>query len=101
MPHSLWKHERVLDTLDVTQEGPRDTRPHVSGTLSFMLQHKKSPVFTLLKLRSVWIPLFHWERNPEVAVTPQEKASLTLKLKHIPGSRASIQKDPEFPIHSR
>ena len=27
-PCSLLKCERVLDTLDATQEGPRDTRPH-------------------------------------------------------------------------
>ena len=27
-PHSLLKCERVLDTLDATQEGPRDTHPH-------------------------------------------------------------------------
>ena len=27
-PRSLLKRERVLDTLDETQEGPQDTRPH-------------------------------------------------------------------------
>ena len=27
-PRSLLKCERVLDTLDATQEGPQDTRPH-------------------------------------------------------------------------
>ena len=27
-PRSLLKCKRVLDTLDATQEGPRDTRPH-------------------------------------------------------------------------
>ena len=43
------------------------------------------------------IPLLRWERNPEVAESPQEKAGLTLKLEHIPGSRASIRKDPDFP----
>ena len=46
------------------------------------------------------MPLHRLKRNPNVAVNPQEEASLTLKLKHIPGSRASIGKGSDFPIHS-
>ena len=43
MPHSLWKHERVLDTLDVTQEGPRDIRPQSRGMPSFPAHLNLSP----------------------------------------------------------
>ena len=46
MPRSLWKHERVLDTLDATQEGPRDTRPHSRGTPSFPAHLNLSPFAT-------------------------------------------------------
>ena len=41
------------------------------------------------------------QRDPDIPVAPQEEAGLILKLERIPGSRASIQKDPDFPIHSR
>ena len=47
------------------------------------------------------MPLLHRKRNPDVAIASQEEAGLILKLKRIPGSRASIQKDPDFPSHSR
>ena len=45
------------------------------------------------------MPLLHRKRNPDVAIASQEEAGLILKLKRIPGSRASIQKDPDFPNH--
>ena len=47
------------------------------------------------------MPLLHQKRNPDIAIASQEEAGLILKLERIPGSRASIQKDPDFPSHSR
>ena len=82
------------------QEVP-ETPVHSRGTPSFTPQLKKDPVFPLLNFRGGSIPLLRRERNPDVAVAPQEEASLTLKLECIPGSRASIQKGPDFPIHYR
>ena len=43
MPRSLWKHERVLDTLDATQEVPQHTHPHSSGTPSFLADLNLKP----------------------------------------------------------
>ena len=57
MPRSLWKHERVLDTLDATQEGPRDTRPHSRGTPSFPEHLNLSPFATRF-------PCFLWKGIP-------------------------------------
>ena len=45
IPPFLLTLERVLDTLDATQEVPRHTRLHWSGTQSIPPQLKKSPVF--------------------------------------------------------
>ena len=41
------------------------------------------------------------QRNPDVPVAPQEEASLTLKLESNSSGRATIQKDPDVPVHSR
>ena len=45
IPLTLLRLERVLDTLDETQEFPQHTRLHSRGTLSSLTQLKKSPVF--------------------------------------------------------
>ena len=73
---------------------PTGAEHHVSRQL------KKSPVVPLLLSR--WsIPLLHWKKDPNVPVPSQEEAGLTLKLEHLPGSHASIQKDPTAPVNSR
>ena len=66
-----------------------------------MPQLKKSPISLLLNSTCGSMPLLRRKRNPDVAIASQEEAGLTLKLKRIPGSHASIQKDPDFPSHSR
>ena len=45
IPPNLWSLERVLDTLDATQEVLRRTRLHSRGTPRVSPQLKKSPVF--------------------------------------------------------
>ena len=45
IPPSLLSLERVIDTLEATQEVPQDTRLHSRGTLTVPLQLKKIPVF--------------------------------------------------------
>ena len=113
-PRSLLKRQRVLDTLVATQEVPRYTRP-LERTPEFHATTQKKPQFPPPQLEMrVDSPAeepdspaeeinsrFHRERNPDLAVAPQEEADLILKLEHIPGSRASIQKDHNFPNHSR
>ena len=45
IPPSLLSLERVLDTLEATQEVPRHTRLHLRGKPRVSPQLKKSPVF--------------------------------------------------------
>ena len=41
------------------------------------------------------------QRNPNIAIALQEEAGLTLKLEKNSRGRATIQKDPNVPVHSR
>ena len=58
IPLSLLSLERALDTLDATQEVPRHTRLHWSGTQSIPPQLKKSPVFPSLSRDEGPFPCF-------------------------------------------
>ena len=58
IPPSLLSLERVLDTLDATQEFPRRTRLHSRGTPRFLLQLKKSLVFLLSSRDEGPLPCF-------------------------------------------
>ena len=99
-PTSLLSVENELDTLYETPEASWDLYPHSRATLSFQLQLEE-PCFPLLNSRWGSIPLLCLERNPEVPVTPQEEAGLTLKLNRNPRGSCHNPKDTDFPIHSR
>ena len=101
IPNSLLKRESGLDTFSATPTFPQDTRPHARGTPSFKPQLKESIIFPLFNSRHGSIPLLNQERNPEVPVEIQVEPGLVLTLERVTGSGASIQKVPDFPIHSR
>ena len=58
------EQERVLDTLYVTPEVSRDTRPHSKGTLSFWPQVKMSPIFPASSRDEGQLLPFAWKGMP-------------------------------------
>ena len=83
-----------------TPEVSPDTRPHSRGTLSFLPQVKKSPVFPLSTLDAGWFPCFVWKGMP---TSPSHFKRRMVSTWNWRGTRGSCHnsKDMNFPIHSR
>ena len=85
IPPSLLSLERVLDTLDATQEVPRHTRLHSRGSMKVPHTSRGAP-FPPPSSRWGILSLFRRERIPGVPVASQENALSTGKARWTPGS---------------
>ena len=86
---SLLSLERVLETLDATQAVLQHIHLHSRGTPRVPPQLTKSPVF----------PSSSRDEGPFPCTS--REGSLNLKLKRNSRGLATIQKDPDVPVHSR
>ena len=75
--HLPLRLERVLDTLDATQEVTRHTRLHLRGEPRVLPQLKKIPVFSSSSRVEGPFSCFVGKRNPGVPVARQEEALST------------------------
>ena len=73
---SLLSLERVLDTLDASQEVPQHTCLHLRGTPRVPPRLNKSPVFPSSSRDEAPFP-FRRERNYGILVAPQEEVVST------------------------
>ena len=96
---SLLSLERVLDTLDATQEFPRHTRLHSRGSTRVPPTSRGAP-FHRLARRGI-LSLSGRERIPGVPVASQEEALSTGKARGTPGSCHQSQSPPDVSVHSR
>ena len=83
--------ERVLDTLNETPEVSRDTRPHSRGTLSFLPQVKKSPIFPASSEDEGRLPCFAW-KGGRTSPTHHERRLVSTTTGGEPGGLVTIRK---------
>ena len=100
IPPNLLSLERVLDTLDATQEVLRRTRLHSRGTPRVSPQLKKSPVFLPPLEMRVYFPA-SLEKESQCSRHTSRRGDLNLKLERNSRGRDTIPKYPNIPIHSR
>ena len=99
IPPSLLSLERVLDTLEATQEVPRHTHLHSRGTLRVPPQLKKSPGFPSSSRDEV--PFLCFVRKGIRRSRRTSRGSgLNLTLERNSRGRATILKHPDVPMPS-
>ena len=98
IPHSLLSLERVLDTLDATQEVPRHNRLHSRGRPCVPLQLKKSPVFPSSCRDEGPFPCFVGKGIPAFPSHLKRRRSQLETQEELRG-HATVRKDPSSPIH--
>ena len=97
---NLWNFQRVLHTLAATQEVPRHTRLHSTGSTTVPPTSRGAPIPPpssrggILRLRGR-------DRIPGVPVTSQEEALSTGKARGTPGSCHHSQSPLDVSVHSR
>ena len=97
---NLWNFRRVLHTVAVTQEVPRHTRLHPSGSTRVPPTSRRAP-FPPPSSRVGILSLRGRERIPGVPDASQEEALSTGKGRGTPGSCHHSQSPPDVSVHSR
>ena len=97
---NIWNFLRVLHTLAATQEVPRHTRLHQSGSTRVPPTSRGAP-FPPPSSRGGILSLRRRERIPGVPVASQEEALSTGKARGTPGSCHHSQSPPEVSVHCR
>ena len=100
IPPSLLSLERVLDTLEATQEVPVFTRLHSRGTPSVPPQLKKCTGFPPHLEMRVHFPASSRKESLHSRRTSRG-SSLNLKFEKNSSGRGTIPKDHDVPVHSR
>ena len=100
IPPSLSSLERVLDTLEATQEVPPHTHLHSRGTMRVPLQLKKRPIFPPHLEMRVHFPHSSGKESHQSRCTSRG-GGLNLKVERNSTGRATILKDPIIQVHSR
>ena len=96
----LWNFQRVLHTLDATQEFPRNTRLHSRGSTRVPPTSRGAPI-PPFSSRGLILSLRGRERIPVVPIASQEEALSTGKARGTPGSCHHSQSPPDVSVHSR
>ena len=99
-PPFLLSLERVIDTLDATQEVPQHTRLHSRGTPSVPPQLKKSPVFPSSSRDEGPFPCFVGKGIPDFPSHLKRRQSQLGTRMELQGS-CHNSKDSNVPMHSR
>ena len=104
IPHAglrhLWNYKRVLHTLAATQEVPRHTRLHSSGSTRVPATTRGAPVLPRSSRGGI-LSLLGRERIPGVSVTSQEETFSTGKARGTPGSCHHSKSPPDVSDHFR
>ena len=96
----LWNFQRVLHTLDATQEFPRNTRLHSRGSTRVPPTSRGAPI-PPFSSRGLILSLRGRERSRSIPVESQEEALSRGKARGTPGSCHHSQSPPEVSVHSR
>ena len=89
----------VFHTIAATQEVPRHTRLHLSGSTRVPLTSRRA-LFPPPSSRGGILSLRGRERIPSVPVASQEEALSTGKARGTPGSCHHSQSQPDVSVHS-
>ena len=100
IPPSLLSLERVLDTLEATQEVHHNSRLHSRGTLRVPPHFKKSPGFPSSTREEGPFPCFVRKGIPAFLSHIKRRRSPVETQEDLQG-RTTIPEDPSVPIHSR
>ena len=100
IPPSLLSLERILETLDTTQEVPRYTRHYSRGTQRIRHNSRRALFFPPHLEMKVHFPASLGKESWRSHRTSRG-GDLNLKVERNTGGRATIPKDPDVPIHSR
>ena len=96
----LWNFQRVLHTLDATQEFPRNTRLHSRGSTRVPPTSRGAPI-PPFSSRGLILSLRGRERIRSIPVESQEETLSRGKARGTPGSCHHSQSPPEVSVHSR
>ena len=97
---NIWNFQRVLHTLAATQEVPRHTHLHSTGSTKVTPTFRGAP-FPPPSSRGGIHSLRGRERIPHIPVASQVEALSTGKARGTPGSCHHSQRPPDISLHSR